>query len=44
MPTSCLPGHAHVNDTFWSISADPELFHAVTQYLDTDRKGDSTSN
>lgn len=31
-------GPAQVNDTFWSLSATPELFHAVTQYLDTDRE------
>ena len=39
MPTlSAYHGHAHVNATFWYLSATPELFHAVTQYLDTDRE------
>jgi len=39
MPTlSAYLGHAHVNDTFWYLSATPELLHAVTQYLKTDRE------
>jgi integrase len=41
MPTlSASLGHAHVNDTFWYLSATPELFHEVLQYLDTDREGE----
>jgi integrase/recombinase XerD len=40
MPTlSAYLGHAHVNDTFWYLSATPELFHEVIQHLDTDREG-----
>ena len=39
MPTlSAYLGHAHVNDTFWYLSATPELLHAGTQYLDADRE------
>jgi integrase/recombinase XerD len=39
MPTlSAYLGHAHINDTFWYLSATPELFREVTQHLDTDRK------
>jgi len=38
-------GHAHVNDTFWYLSATPELFHAVTQYAsNTDRKESHDAN
>ena len=45
MPTlSAYLGHAHVNDTFWYLSATPELFHAVTQYLDTDREEKHDAN
>jgi integrase/recombinase XerD len=41
MPTlSAYLGHAHVNDTFWYLSATPELFHKVLQHLDTDREGE----
>ena len=39
MPTlSASLGHAHVNDTFWSLSATPELLREVPQHLDTDRE------
>lgn len=39
MPTlSAYLGHAHVNDTFWYLSATPELLREVTQHLDTDRE------
>jgi integrase/recombinase XerD len=39
MPTlSAYLGHAHVNDTFWYLSATPELFREVTRHLDTDRE------
>lgn len=45
MPTlSAYLGHAHVNDTFWYLSATPELLHAVTQYLDTDREEKHDAN
>ena len=41
MPTlSAYLGHAHVNDTFWYLSATPALLREVTRYLDTDREGD----
>jgi integrase/recombinase XerD len=35
---SAYLGHAHVNDTFWYLSATPELFREVTRHLDTDRE------
>jgi hypothetical protein len=45
MPTlSASLGHAPVNDTFWSLAAPPELFHAVTQDLDTDREEKPEAN
>jgi hypothetical protein len=45
MPTlSAYLGHAHVNDTFWYLSATPELFHEVTQYLDLDREEKHNAN
>jgi hypothetical protein len=41
MPTlSAYLGHAHVNDTFWYLSATPELFREVTRHLDTNPEGD----
>jgi len=41
MPTlSASLGHAHVHDTFWSLSATPELFREVTRHLDTDQEGE----
>ena len=45
MPTlSASLGHAHVNDTFWYLSATPELFREVTRHLDTDPEGDHYAN
>ena len=40
MPTlSASLGHAHVNDTFWYLSATPELLREGTRHLDTDQEG-----
>jgi integrase/recombinase XerD len=41
MPTlSAYLGHAHVNDTFWYLSATPALLREVTRHLDTDQEGE----
>jgi integrase len=40
MPTlSAYLGHAHVNATFWYLSATPELLREVTRRLDSNQEG-----
>ena len=45
MPTlSAYLGHAHVNDTFWYLSATPELLREVTRRLDSNQEGNHNAD
>jgi integrase len=45
MPTlSAYLGHVHVNDTFWYLSATPELLREVTRRLDSNQEGNHNAD